>query len=139
MVCDPEKLLNIKNNILVLIHAKYCPKDPCECTQVKFQPSHWLLVLSCELYSDWLNKIQSHCIEFKEVQEHMKNCHDPEGTCDVKYCVQSRQYIRYHLIQLSCDPCYVMINSIVANYVIITFVRVNNVPVLSYYVIIDQW
>ena len=34
MVCDPEKLLNIKNNILVLIHAKCCPKHPSECTQL---------------------------------------------------------------------------------------------------------
>ena len=95
MVCDPEKLLNIKNNILVLIHAKYCPKDPSECTQVKMlKILGFLLALeSCF----WLakQKFKSHCIEFKEVQEHMKNCHDPEGTCDVKYCVQSRQYIRF--------------------------------------------
>ena len=40
MVCDPEKLLNIRNNILVLIHAKYCPKDPSECNQVVFKDFH---------------------------------------------------------------------------------------------------
>jgi len=79
MVCDPEKLLNIRNNILVLIHAKYCPKDPSECNQ-------------------------SHCIEFKELQEHMKNCHDPDGICDVKYCVQSRQYIR-HMNKCEIEDC----------------------------------
>jgi len=66
MVCDPEKLLNIRNNILVLIHAKYCPKDPSECNQVNKIHRHrefligwgWMLDYDWLKYSVPLHRIQ---------------------------------------------------------------------------------
>ena len=68
MVLEGKKLTDIKNHVLVLIHAKYCRNGECK---------------------------QSHCVDFRDVQEHIKNCHDPEMICDKKHCVQSQQYIRY--------------------------------------------
>lgn len=79
MVCEIEKLTNIKNFILTLVHAKYsCRDDNC--------------APSCP----------SHCSEFKKVLEHIKECFDPE--CKVKYCVQTQQYIR-HVNQCQIEDC----------------------------------
>ena len=61
-----EKTLNIRNNVTILIHAKYCDIEDCQVT---------------------------HCTPYKYVLKHVMDCEEDED-CTEKYCCQTKQYIR---------------------------------------------
>ena len=103
-----KKFKYIKNHMLTLIHARYCPNPPGTCKGFGLDPkldryyailndsycmTHTAGVILIQLIDSNPMKV-SHCAEFKAILIHIQDCCDPYMMCQEKYCVTSQQYMR---------------------------------------------